>query len=193
MNDTPRTDAAAGYCHESSVMASPSRRYGEEPYVPADFARQLERELNEAKSELQKRHDLLSKAFGQPRGEDGECKCAYCRRDFEAIAEHAAILEMDCAGHETTVNQLCSELSEARANQKTADVQSNFAELDLKKIRAEVEKWHAMAKELADYVLEVKKAYEFSENLQRDPGGFNREIFEATTILDRFNELEKTK
>jgi hypothetical protein len=84
-------------------------------------------------------------------------------------------------------------LSEARANQKTADVQSNFAELDLKKIRAEVEKWHAMAKELADYVLEVKKAYEFSENLQRDPGGFNREIFEATTILDRFNELEKTK
>jgi hypothetical protein len=26
---------------------------------------------------------------------DKKCNCAYCRRDYEAVAEHAALLEMD--------------------------------------------------------------------------------------------------
>lgn len=56
---------------------------------------ELERELNEAKAELEKRHNAF-KNFSRERDVGGKCQCAYCRRDFEAIAEHAAIMEMDC-------------------------------------------------------------------------------------------------
>lgn len=27
--------------------------------------------------------------------ENGQCNCAYCRKDFDAVSEHAGILEMD--------------------------------------------------------------------------------------------------
>ena len=41
MSDTPRTDAAAAECH-----GMPPHLVPEPSYVPAEFARELERELN---------------------------------------------------------------------------------------------------------------------------------------------------
>jgi len=57
MSDTPRTDAQ-GYGD------------GRHPYVPTDFARQLERELAEAKFDLQFRRELYAlqtKELGEAR------------------------------------------------------------------------------------------------------------------------------
>ncbi len=118
MSDTPRTDAEEKYYWPAPGMIGAPPDLSRS-YVYINVARQLERELNEAKAELQKRHDLLAKAFGRPRSEDGQCQCAYCRRDFEAIAEHAGCLEMDKASLEYLRDQLRAELDKSRSENLT--------------------------------------------------------------------------
>jgi predicted nucleic acid-binding Zn-ribbon protein len=59
----------------------------------------LQSQLSKAKEELAKFHqarEVLHKKFGYVPHPDGtnKCHCAYCARDFEAVADHAAELEM---------------------------------------------------------------------------------------------------
>jgi hypothetical protein len=79
-------------------------------------ADRAETELNATKAELARRHDLLAMAFGQPKDQDGKCTCAYCRRDFEAIAEHAADLEMRLADKEAENERITKDRDGAMAS-----------------------------------------------------------------------------
>ena len=90
----------------------------------------LQRELNEAKRQRDRSVEALTHFVTH------YTVCDYSEETFDEIANIAtglwgAVKERD---------QLRAELNEAKANQKTADVESNFAELELKKIRGELEK-----------------------------------------------------
>lgn len=56
-------------------------------------------------SEIKRGRELMHKKFGfVPHPDDPKkCNCAYCARDFEAVAEHAAEMEMELF---STTNQL---------------------------------------------------------------------------------------
>lgn len=92
---TPRTDVqeALDLPHFQSLYPHKYKKA-----VHGDFARQLEQELNEAKADWKIKRDALihKKFYFQPHPDDAtKCNCAYCARDFEAIADHAAFMEME--------------------------------------------------------------------------------------------------
>lgn len=61
-----------------------------------------------------KQSELMHKKFFfQPHPDDPKkCNCAYCARDFEAVAEHAAYLEMDVHSLEQQRDQLSARVME---------------------------------------------------------------------------------
>lgn len=88
---TPRTDAAwTGRMREPTHIPFVSNEFD---VVKADFARQLERE----NAAYQHAKELVHKRFGfKPHPDDPKkCNCAYCAREFEPMAEHAALMEIE--------------------------------------------------------------------------------------------------
>jgi len=74
-----------------------------------DATARLEQENRDLKAVVDKRYEELlhNKFFFQPHPDDAKkCNCAYCARYFEAIAEHAANLEMNEHSLENLVKQL---------------------------------------------------------------------------------------
>jgi len=106
----------------------------------------LEQENKELKAVVDKRYEELlhKRFFFQPHPDDAKkCNCAYCARDFEAIAEHAANLEMNEHSLEQRVKQLesgcdneqcgvcvkCAESERDALKKRLAEVEADKSEL----------------------------------------------------------------
>lgn len=58
---------------------------------------------------IDERRKKLEEKWGTK--ENGKCGCAYCRRDVDAIGEHAGILEMDLFSTERFIKATMTEVS----------------------------------------------------------------------------------
>ena len=74
-------------------------------------------EISKLKSEVEQfrqAREVLHKKFGfVPHPDDPKkCHCAYCARDFEAVADHAAEMEMICHSKDNERDELSQKLAE---------------------------------------------------------------------------------
>jgi len=95
---TPETDAVIRNIVDEFPLNGGHEVWFERFHALQDFTLALERRLIEAQKDWRiKRDELIHKRFFfQPHPDDKDkCNCAYCARDFEAVAEHCAYMEMD--------------------------------------------------------------------------------------------------
>lgn len=82
MSDTPRTDAAPIHTHEIYVRGCNGIPLNQQ-WVHVDFARQLERELNESKAQNEESVKLYVEC--NRRANHAESKCADLHRELDAL------------------------------------------------------------------------------------------------------------
>jgi len=165
MSETPRTDAVVKYPNETPMYMGPEM-------VPADFARQLERELAASEANLAEMTQHAKGAIASVNEQDDEFE--KCKRDLAAAVETRAAVLRD---HERLTQQLAAAVERAERAESDARHQREIADkyresersvrIEFSERRAENAALKGEAERLTSLLRELRECEQLDDDDQR--------------------------